>query len=37
MARSDIGDKVYGAIYKIENLVNGKVYIGQTTRRYKVI
>jgi hypothetical protein len=24
--------EIYGVIYKIENLVNGKVYIGQTTR-----
>ena len=26
--------KIYGIIYKIENLVNGKVYIGQTTRKF---
>ena len=26
--------EVYGIIYKIENLVNGKVYIGQTTRSF---
>lgn len=26
--------KIYGIIYKIENLVNGKVYIGQTTRNF---
>lgn len=25
--------EVYGIIYKIENLVNHKVYIGQTTRK----
>ena len=27
--------EVYGIIYKIENLVNHKVYIGQTTRGFK--
>ena len=28
----EIGNlEVYGIIYKIENLVNGKVYVGQTT------
>ena len=26
--------EVYGIIYKIENLVNGKIYIGQTTRSF---
>ena len=26
--------KIYGIIYKIENLVNGKVYIGQTTKGF---
>ena len=26
---------VYGYIYKIENLINGKVYIGQTSRTFK--
>lgn len=26
---------VYGYIYKIENLINGKVYIGKTTRTFK--
>lgn len=30
---SKLSDKVYGIIYKIENKVNGKVYIGQTTQR----
>ena len=25
--------ETYGIIYKIENLVNGKVYIGQTTSK----
>ena len=25
---------VYGVIYKITNVVNGKVYIGQTTRDF---
>lgn len=33
MARNDISDKVYGIIYKIENKVNGKVYIGQTIQK----
>ena len=33
MARNDISDKVYGIIYKIENLINGKIYIGQTTQK----
>lgn len=28
-----LSDKVYGIIYKIENKINGKVYIGQTTRK----
>lgn len=26
--------EVYGIIYKVENLINGKVYIGQTTQGY---
>ena len=26
--------EIYGVIYKIENLVNGKVYIGQTTKGF---
>lgn len=33
MGDNKISDKVYGVIYKIENKINGKVYIGQTTRR----
>ena len=28
--------EVYGIIYKIENLVNGKIYIGQTSQDGKV-
>lgn len=27
--------KEYGVIYKIENKINGKIYIGQTTRNFK--
>lgn len=28
-------DKVYGVIYKVENTINNKVYIGQTTRCFE--
>lgn len=28
--------KIFGIIYKINNKINGKIYIGQTTRTLKV-
>lgn len=31
-----MADKIYGVIYKITNLVNNKVYIGQTTRNFNM-
>ena len=31
-----MADKIHGVIYKITNLVNNKVYIGQTTRNFNM-
>jgi group I intron endonuclease len=31
-----MSDSVYGVVYKITNIVNGKIYIGQTTQNLKV-
>jgi group I intron endonuclease len=28
-------DKIYGVIYKLTNKINGRIYIGQTTKRLK--
>lgn len=33
MSNNKLSDKVYGVIYKIENQIDGKVYIGQTTQK----